>query len=139
MRIALALIVLGVLVYASAPTSAVLPGVARFRETQITHVSKGEGAGAIEVWRTRIWLLKKPQTIGTGLIACIRADNHTDIQECQSTYVLPRGRIQLAGEIITRVAFQLTIVGGTGVYNGAGGVGVFTGLPNPAAVTFFLE
>jgi hypothetical protein len=140
MRFALIVAAIATVLIVALPTSSAnLPGVARFRETQINHKTIGDGAGSIEVWRTRVWLLKKLVPIGTGVLACIHADNHTDIRECTGTYILPRGRLQVSGEIITRAAFQLTVVGGTGVYTAAGGVGIFAGLPNPAAVTFFLQ
>jgi hypothetical protein len=119
--------------------SATSTGVSRFRETEISHFRNGVFPGATEVWRTRVWLLKKFQSIGTGVIVCTHVDLHTDIRECNGTYILPRGRIQVAGEIITRNSFQLTIIGGTGFYTGVGGTAIFAGLPNPAAVTFFLE
>lgn len=111
------------------------PGVARFRETVVAHQLSGVRAGATETWRTQVWLLHTDQAVGTGLIACIRADTDTTIRECDGTYVLPRGRIQVAGQVIDRTAFQLSVVGGSGVYGGAGGV-MFV-LP-PGLVSFFL-
>ncbi len=120
------------LVHADNPTS---PGVARFRETQVTHISTGVHAGATEVWRTEVWLLQKDQAVGTGVIACIRADRNTSIRECSGTYILPRGRIQLAGEIISHDSYLLSVVGGSGVYGAAGGVMVVL---KPGVVAFFL-
>jgi len=114
-------------------------GVSRFRETQITHFSYGNYPGTAEVWRTRVWLLNKLQAVGTGAMACVYVDLHTDIRECNGTYIFPRGRIQVAGEIITRASFQLTIIGGTGVYSSAGGTAIFSGLPNPALITLFIK
>jgi len=113
-------------------------GVARFRETQITHAVSGDLAASVETWRTRVWLAHKNQVVGTGALACIRLDDHTSIKECMGTYILPRGRIQVAGEIISRAAFQLTIVGGTGVYAGSKGTAIFAGLPRLAVITFYL-
>lgn len=114
-------------------------GIARFRETPITHVVHGFGAGHVEAWRTRVWLLHRQQPVGTGAIACIYVDTHTDVRECTGTYILPRGRIQVAGEIITRSAYQMTIVGGTGYYTGAHGVAIASGLPLLGVVTFYLD
>ncbi len=111
------------------------PGVARFRETQVSHAVEGVHAGATETWRTQVWLLKKDQAVGTGLIACIKADRNTSIRECVGTYILPRGRIQIAGEIISHDAYQLSVIGGTGVYGAAGGVMVVL---RPGVVAFFL-
>ncbi len=128
-------VALGVVALAVAATHESTRGVARFREIQITHAAAGDYAGAVEVWRTRVLLQHRAQTVGTGAIACTRIDSYTSVRECNGTYILPRGRIQVAGEIITRAAFQLTIVGGTGVYGAAGGVMVVL---RPGVVTFFL-
>ncbi len=135
-----AVVVLAGLAFSGSAAAPQNLGVARFRETPITRATNGDHAGAVDVWRTRVWLLKKPQTVGTGAITCIRVDAHTYIRECQGTYILPRGRIQVAGEIITRAAFQLTVVGGTGVYISIGGVAVFSGLTSGIGiVTLYLE
>ncbi len=114
-------------------------GVARFRETPVTYVSAGGGAAKAEAWRTQVWLLTEQKIAGTGVIACIRVDAYTDIRECSGTYILPRGRIQVAGEIITRASYQLTIVGGTGVYIATGGVAVFKQLRDVTSVVFYLQ
>ncbi len=128
-------VALAVAAFVRADTNPTSPGVARFRETQVTHAFTGVYAGATETWRTQVWLLKKDQAVGTGLIACIKADRNTTIRECVGTYILPRGRIQLAGEIISHNAYQLSIIGGTGVYGAAGGVMVVL---RPGVVAFFL-
>ncbi len=130
-------VVLGLVVaaLAVASTHQSTRGVARFRETPVTHIS----SGVIEAWRTQVWLPQEQQTVGTGVLACIRVDYYTDIRECNGTYILPRGRVQVAGEIITRAAYQLTIVGGSGVYVSTGGVAVFVRLEGVTTIVFYLQ
>lgn len=126
----------------SADTGNAPSGIARFREAEISHAVLGDYAGAVETWRSRVYLLHRQQVVGTGVIACIRADGNTTIRECQGTFILPRGRIQVAGEIITRGAYQLVVVGGTGIYTGTTGVLTVQGTapePRQALVTFFLK
>jgi len=139
MRLAVTVAIAAIIAVFFLPGSATPLGVSRFRETQVTYFDRGNVPGDTEIWRTRVWLQHKFQTVGTGAIACINIDVRSDVRECQGTYVLPRGRIQVAGQIITRRSFQLTIVGGTGVYTGVGGTAIFTGLPNPAEVIFYLQ
>ena len=135
---AIAAVVVAALALTSSSSSET-QGVARFRETQISHALTGDAAASVEVWRTRVWLVTRQQAVGTGAIACVRVDNNTSTRECHGTYILPRGRIQVVGEILNRAAFQLSIVGGTGIYVAGGGVAVFAGLKNPALITFFLN
>lgn len=127
---------LAVVAIALASSHDVSPGVARFREAVAVHSSQGDVAGSTETWRTRVLLPRKAQVVGTGVLACIRADTFTTVRECVGTYILPRGRIQVAGEIINRSAYQLAIIGGSGVYDSAGGVMI---VQPGGLVTFFLS
>lgn len=111
-------------------------GVAHFRETVVTHTDVGGFAGAPETWRTQVWLPRKAQAVGTGVIACIRIEQNTTIRECNGTYILPQGRLQVAGQIINRAGFQLAITGGSGVYAPAAGVMV---VQPGGLITFFLS
>lgn len=122
----------------SAATRDAATGIARFREMEVAHTLSGDYGGATETWRTRIFLLRKQQTVGTGVLACVRVEETTSIRECQGTVILPRGRIQLAGEIINRNAFQLSIVAGSGTYEGMSGVAVFLGPTTNRLITFYL-
>jgi hypothetical protein len=120
------------------PGSSEAQGVARFRSVQISRATQGSGAASVEAWRTRVLLQYQNKTVGTGAWACVYVDKSTSVRECQATYILPRGRIQLAGEILSSASYQMTIVGGTGVYNDAGGVAVFVGPVSNRIVTFYL-
>lgn len=125
-----------VITLVSASSAGVAPGVARFRENVVSYSSSGTQAGAVETWRTQVLLPHKAQTVGTGVLACIRVDDNTTIRECNGTYILPRGRIQVAGQIINRAAYQLSIIGGSGIYVPAGGV---MAVQPGGLVTFFLS
>lgn len=133
------LAVLSALLLASLGGASSNLGVARFGEQQVSHAVTGFKPGDVEVWRTQVVVLKRSKVIGTGAFACIYIDFHTSVRECQGTYILPRGRIQVAGEIISRSSFQLTIVGGTGVYTGVGGTAVFRGSETAHIITFYLS
>lgn len=135
LTLAAGVLALAVVALAVAATQQSVRGVARFRETSVTHIR----SGVAEAWRTRVWLPREQQTVGTGVLACMRVDAYTDIRECSGTYILPRGRIQLAGEIITRAAYQLTIVGGSGIYISTGGVAVFERLKDVTSIVFYLQ
>lgn len=93
----------------------------------------------METWRTQVLLPNKNRIVGTGAWVCTFVDAHTSIRECMATYILPRGRVQIAGEVIDRSAFLLSIIGGTGAYSGALGVAVFRGTDEVHNLTFFLQ
>lgn len=114
-------------------TTAEKVGVAYFREKVTAYNTSGSSAASTEAWRTRVYLLRRQQAVGTGGIACIRVTR--TVRECYGTYVLPEGRIKIEGEITDRMKFQLVVIGGTGTYTGASGVASFGGL---SLVTFYL-
>lgn len=120
------------------PAASEAKGVAHFREVEVSHSVLGDFAGATETWRTRVLLRTVQQAVGTGAVTCVRVEELTSARECVATYILPRGRIQLAGEIVTRSAYQLTITGGTGIYAAAGGVAIFLGPQHAATIVFYL-
>lgn len=138
MRYALALAVILALAAVIGASSADTKGIARFRESQVSYSTNGLEAGATETWRTRVWLLTKPKLIGSGVLTCIRADDNSDIRECLGTYILPEGRIQVAGEVISRNSFLLTVLGGAGTYQNAVGMMTVNGPLNAANITFYL-
>ncbi len=107
-------------------------GVARFRQTVAVYESQGTYPGANEVWRTTVMLRNRPQTVGSGGIACVHVT--ATVRECVGTFVLPLGRIQVTGEIVDRHVYQLAIVGGLGSYAGASGVASFSA----GLATFFI-
>jgi hypothetical protein len=129
------LLILAVLVALILPGAApALTGISRFRTTESAHV----GTGALEIWRVRILLVRESQTIGSGIIACIRFRN---VRQCIGTYVLPSGRVTVQGQYIAnRERLTLTITGGTGSYAGVKGVAISSQIaccPRQAFLTFY--
>lgn len=113
-------------------------GIARFREVEVAHVYASPG----ESWRTRVFLFHSPKLVGTGAFACMHVDRNTSIRECSGTYILPQGRIQLAGSIVKRASFLLLIVGGSGIYAGASGTAIVSQIassPRQAFLTFYFS
>lgn len=129
----LALMIPGGKVALEPSQAASTPGVAHFREVQISYGSEGTHIAATEAWRTKVLLMNEQRVVGTGGIACIHVTRVA--RECYGTYTLPQGRIKIEGEITNRQKFQLVIIGGTGVYSGAEGVVNFAGL---SLVTFYI-
>lgn len=107
-------------------------GIARFRQTQVSHTNQGDFPGATEVWQERVRLLHRAVVAGTGSIACIHVTAKTS--QCFGSYILPLGRIKVLGEFFGRSSYTLAIVGGIGAYTGATGVVTFV----PGLVTFFI-
>ena len=109
-------------------------GIARFREQDISFASLGTFQGATEVWRTRVFLLSKAQTVGYGAIACVHVT--ASIRECWGTYTLPRGLIRVAGQIMNRRSFKVFVVGGSGIYAHAEGTLAANGTADVRALVF---
>lgn len=99
-------------------------GPAEFRETQVSYRLIGQGAGRTEVWRTRIYTLKKGQFVGTGVTACIFADAHSSLRQCASTYRLPLGKVSTFGTIFTRSGYKVSIFTGSDFYEKAEGTAI---------------
>ena len=115
-------------------------GIGRFRETQVSGRTVGTGSGAIEVWRTRVYTYRG-QTVGTGALTCIYVDNHTSFRQCTGTYLLPLGKIIVAGDVTNRGAFELAVIQGTRFYAGSHGTALFrlyAKHPAQSFVTFYL-
>lgn len=115
-------------------------GIGRFRETQISHRIIGTGAGAIEVWRTRVYTYSGT-VVGTGAFACTFIDRHTSVRQCTGTYLLPLGKLIIAGEMFNRGGVELAVVAGTRFYSGSHGSAVFhlyAKQPPQSFLTFYL-
>lgn len=93
-------------------------GVARFREVETTRLIRYQ-VGSLSVWTTKILLLKNNTNVGFALYACAKIRVRS---ECKATYVLPRGKIQVAGDVLSRGHAQMLILGGTGAYDKAHGI-----------------
>jgi hypothetical protein len=115
-------------------------GIARFRETQSSYRQVGQGAGRSEVWRTRVYTYEG-KFVGTGVMSCVYIDTHTSSRQCLGTYLLPLGKISVAGAIVNRSAFELVVFQGTRYYADARGTSIirrYSRRPPQSFVTFYL-
>jgi hypothetical protein len=123
------LITAAMVVVAAASASAVASpstGPAQIRITdveiqdRIVPPADGGMAGAVEIVRQRLYnpsITGSP--IGRADLVCTYLDRR--VRTCNGTYVLPKGTLVVAGAIETRLLYEISIVGGTGLYNNARG------------------
>ena len=101
------------------------PSVVRITTREVQHKRvdvnpRGLSAGDIDVSRALLYnrrITRKP--IGHGEIVCTFTGGPSRV--CSGSFVLPRGRIVVGGTIIYRQLYQLAVLGGTEVYDGAHG------------------
>lgn len=108
-----------------------------FNETEVKRTVGDES----DTWRTRVYT-RSGKFAGTGVIACVPTSQFDSIQQCNGTYLLPRGRVAVAGLVSSRTGFNLVIVGGTDTYLGAKGNMVATqqsSVPRKSSLTFFFK
>jgi hypothetical protein len=80
----------------------------------------GLSAGDTDISRVLLYnrrITKK--AIGHGEIVCTFTGGSSRV--CSGSFVLPRGRIVVGGTIVYRQLYQLAILGGTDIYDGAHG------------------
>jgi hypothetical protein len=109
------------------------PGVIRLIGTESRRVRVDLGRhgltiGDVDVTR-RVLFNKRitPKRIGHGEIVCTFTGGVSRI--CTGTFVLPRGKIVVAGTILYRELFDLAVIGGTELYENARGTLTVTSLP----------
>jgi hypothetical protein len=78
--------------------------------------------GLDETFRTQVHD-RDDGTIGYGAWACTHVSSVLTLRECVGTLSLPGGQLMVQGALIYRTAFAFAVVGGTGRYNGALGIG----------------
>jgi hypothetical protein len=120
---AVAIGVLGAAVAAAAAdrtSEATGPAVVRITDlqTQYSRVGKGTRAGASEIAHFRLFG-SNSKAIGHGVLVCVYVGNNQ--RTCNATYILPRGTLQTAGILRTRLLYSQAIVGGTGLFDNARG------------------
>jgi hypothetical protein len=97
------------------------PAVVRLTDRQLSDVQLGRAGhvGSGEVVRLQLYGNNGRQSIGYAYLVCWRVDK--GVRSCSGSYVLPRGTIQTAGLIHSRLLYTQAIVGGTDVYDNARG------------------
>jgi hypothetical protein len=96
------------------------PAVVRLTDLQTALTSFGKSVGGGEVARVTLYGSRsKTRPIGHGVVVCTSVGQ--DERSCQGSYVLPRGTIETAGLLKSRLIYTHAIVGGTGFYDNARG------------------
>jgi hypothetical protein len=89
------------------------------RQMSITHFG-GDAVGGGEVARMSLFgSTSKNRAIGHAVITCM--DVGSGEQSCQGSYVLPKGSLETAGILRTRLFYTQAVVGGTGLFDNARG------------------
>ena len=106
----------------SSPTSAATgPAVARLTDRQVSDVRLGpaDSVGSREVVQLKVYGQNGRTLIGNEVLVCTTVAK--TLRSCTGSYVLPRGSIQTAGLVRSRLLFTQAIVGGTGLFDNARG------------------
>ncbi|HSP71693.1 MAG TPA: hypothetical protein VLN26_04940 [Gaiellaceae bacterium] len=92
------------------------------REITIRRLEYGpRGAGHVSVtWEALFNRGLTPKSIGHVESVCTRLTRGA--WACSATYLLPRGKLVVSGATRLEGAYELPVVGGTGLYSGARGV-----------------
>ena len=105
---------------ASRSAEATGPAVVRLSDKQVKLTHFGSGIGGGDVARLTLFGSKSATSpIGHAVVVCTSVGSGE--RTCQATYVLPRGTIETAGLLRTRLFYTHAIVGGTGLFDNARG------------------
>jgi hypothetical protein len=89
------------------------------RQVSITHFGS-DAVGGGEVARLTLFgRTSATRPIGHAVITC--TDVGSGEQSCQGSYVLPKGTLETAGILRTRLFYTAAVVGGTGLFDNARG------------------
>ena len=111
---------LAALAAAGASSEATGPAVVRLTDRQVSDDGSGGSAGTFEVIHVQLFgSSQKSRPIGEGILMCVRVGGSQ--RSCNASYVLPRGSIETAGVLESRLLYTQAIVGGTGLYDNARG------------------
>jgi hypothetical protein len=129
---ALVLVVLLQLHPAAASSGLRGPGTIRITDRQraLSEVDvgvRGRSPGDVEITRWSLYNTRiTPKPIGHAELVCTFTGRTS--RSCNGTYVLPRGKLVVSGQILFRQFFQLAVVGGTGLYDNVRGTLTVTAL-----------
>jgi len=88
---------------------------------------RGRSPGDVEITRWSLYNTRiTPRPIGHAELVCTFTGRTS--RSCNGTYVLPRGKLVVSGQILFRQFFQLAVVGGTGLYENVRGTLTVTAL-----------
>ena len=109
------------LVVAGGTSEATGPAVVRLTDRQVSDTGATNGVpGTVEVIRVLLYgSMSKSRAIGRGVLTCTHVGGTE--RTCSGSYVLPRGTIETAGIVESRLLYTQAIVGGTGLYDNARG------------------
>jgi hypothetical protein len=100
------------------------PGQIRITDMQVEYKRVFAGGsdrlGEMEVIRQRLYnpsISTRP--IGRAYLLCTFMNSRS--RQCSATYLLPKGKIVVAGALDSRLFYELAVVGGTGLYDNARG------------------
>lgn len=96
-------------------------GVVRLTDRQVSDSGGARGAvGTMEIVRVELFGSgSRSRPIGHGVVACVHVGGAE--RSCTGSYVLPRGTIETAGVLESRLLYTQAVVGGTGFYESARG------------------
>jgi hypothetical protein len=87
------------------------------RQIRLTRIG-GDSTGGGDIARMTLFgSSSATRPIGHAVITCMDVGEQT----CQGTYVLPKGTLETAGILRTRLFYTQAIVGGTGLFDNARG------------------
>ena len=89
------------------------------RQAHITHFGGDATGGGDIVRMTLFGSSSATRPIGHAVITCM--DVGSGEQTCNGTYVLPKGTIETAGILRTRLFYTQAVIGGTGLFDNARG------------------
>lgn len=121
-RLLIPALLLAVAIAGSASSSASTgPAVVRLTDRQVSDVHLGPTGrvGSGEVVRLTLYGNNGRQAIGRAILLCWTVER--TVRKCSGSYVLPRGTIETAGLVHSRLLYTQAIVGGTDVYDNARG------------------
>ena len=102
------------------------PAIIRITDRQLTQKRvdlgpRGTSAGDLEIVRHRLFdRTSAKNVIGRAELVCTFVDNRRS-RSCRGTYILPRGKIVVAGSIQYHQFYVLAVTGGTGLFDNARG------------------